>query len=221
MTLVVNMSDPMTEVRANSQQQLEQMQQAAKAQLAMIEEKAAERQRQMEAEATAKHQANLAERQRQMNADAEHRAKLAKQAAMPARRLPPHKASVAAVDAKAPAVKPKGSVAAVDPQATAVQAKGSSAAVNPQPTAVKAKAKAVIPDRKTALANIQAVMPKRYSAASSCPPLRDIKLPIPDEKARADAAQICSRVFGQKSSAAKLGDEQLQAKAASAKAFCL
>ena len=50
MTLVVNMSDPMTEVRANSQQQLEQMQQAAKAQLAMIEEKAAERQRQMEAE---------------------------------------------------------------------------------------------------------------------------------------------------------------------------
>ena len=218
MTLVVNMSDPMTEVRANSQQQLEQMQQAAKAQLAMIEEKAAERQRQMEAEATAKHQAKLAAIAK---ADAEHRAKLAKQAAMPARRLPPHKASVAAVDAKAPAVKPKGSVAAVDPQATAVQAKGSSAAVNPQPTAVKAKAKAVIPDRKTALANIQAVMPKRYSAASSCPPLRDIKLPIPDEEARADAAQICSRVFGQKSSAAKLGDEQLQAKAASAKAFCL
>ena len=119
MTLVVNMSDPMTEVRANSQQQLEQMQQAAKAQLAMIEEKAAERQRQMEADATAKHQAKLAAIAK---ADAEHRAKLAKQAAMPARRLPPHKASVAAVDAKAPAVKPKGSVAAVDPQATAVQA---------------------------------------------------------------------------------------------------
>ena len=211
MTLVVNMSDPMTEVRANSQQQLEQMQQAAKAQLAMIEEKAAERQRQMEAEVTAKHQANLAERQRQMNADAEHRAKLAKQAAMPARRLPPHKPPVAAVDAKAPAVKPKGSVAECPLRRF----------VDPQPTAVKAKAKAVIPDRKTALANIQAVMPKRYSAASSCPPLRDIKLPIPDEKARADAAQICSRVFGQKSSAAKLGDEQLQAKAASAKAFCL
>ena len=211
MTLVVNMSDPMTEVRANSQQQLEQMQQAAKAQLAMIEEKAAERQRQMEAEVTAKHQANLAERQRRMKADAEHRAKLAKQAAMPARRLPPHKASVAAVDAKAPAVKPKGSVAECPLRRF----------VDPQPTAVKAKAKAVIPDRKTALANIQAVMPKRYSAASSCPPLRDIKLPIPDEKARADAAQICSRVFGQKSSAAKLGDEQLQAKAASAKAFCL
>ena len=211
MTLVVNMSDPMTEVRANSQQQLEQMQQAAKAQLAMIEEKAAERQRQMEAEVTAKHQANLAERQRRMKADAEHRAKLAKQAAMPARRLPPHKPPVAAVDAKAPAVKPKGSVAECPLRRF----------VDPQPTAVKAKAKAVIPDRKTALANIQAVMPKRYSAASSCPPLRDIKLPIPDEKARADAAQICSRVFGQKSSAAKLGDEQLQAKAASAKAFCL
>jgi len=187
------------------------MQQAAKAQLAMIEEKAAERQRQMEAEATAKHQANLAERQRQMKADAEHRAKLAKQAAMPARRLPPHKPPVAAVDAKAPAVKPKGSVAECPLRRF----------VDPQPTAVKAKAKAVIPDRKTALANIQAVMPKRYSAASSCPPLRDIKLPIPDEEARADAAQICSRVFGQKSSAAKLGDEQLQAKAASAKAFCL
>ena len=192
MTLVVNMSDPMTEVRANSQQQLEQMQQAAKAQLAMIEEKAAER-------------------QRQMNADAEHRAKLAKQAAMPARRLPPHKGSVAAVDAKAPAVKPKGSVAECPLRRF----------VDPQPTAVKAKAKAVIPDRKTALANIQAVMPKRYSAASSCPPLKEIKLPIPDEKARAEAAEICSRVFGQKSSAAKLGDEQLQAKAASAKAFCL
>ena len=211
MTLVVNMSDPMTEVRANSQQQLEQMQQAAKAQLAMIEEKAAERQRQMEAEATAKHQANLAERQRQMNADAEHRAKLAKQAAMPARRLPPHRPPVAAQAVKAPAVKPKGSVAECPLRRF----------VDPQPTAVKAKAKAVIPDRKTALANIQAVMPKRYSAASSCPPLKEIKLPIPDEKARADAAQICSRVFGQKSSAAKLGDEQLQAKAASAKAFCL
>ena len=211
MTLVVNMSDPMTEVRANSQQQLEQMQQAAKAQLAMIEEKAAERQRQMEAEATAKHQANLAERQRQMNADAEHRAKLAKQAAMPARRLPPHRPPVAAQAVKAPAVKPKGSVAECPLRRF----------VDPQPTAVKAKAKAVIPDRKTALANIQAVMPKRYSAASSCPPLRDIKLPIPDEKARAEAAEICSRVFGQKSSAAKLGDEQLQAKAASAKAFCL
>ena len=211
MTLVVNMSDPMTEVRANSQQQLEQMQQAAKAQLAMIEEKAAERQRQMEAEATAKHQANLAERQRQMKADAEHRAKLAKQAAMPARRLPPHRPPVAAQAVKAPAVKPKGSVAECPLRRF----------VDPQPTAVKAKAKAVIPDRKTALANIQAVMPKRYSAASSCPPLKEIKLPIPDEKARAEAAEICSRVFGQKSSAAKLGDEQLQAKAASAKAFCL
>ena len=208
MTLVVNMSDPMTEVRVNSQQQLEQMQEAAKAQLAKIEEKAAERQRQMEAHAAAKHQAMVAKQK----ADAEHRAKVVKQAAMPARRLPPQadqicaniasrqpvkpKGSVAAVDPKATAVKPKGSVAAVGPKATDVKAKGSSAAVSPKPTAVKAKATGGIPDKAKAKANIQAVIPSRYAAAKASQP--KIELPIPDEEARADAAQICSRVFGQK-----------------------
>ena len=192
MTLVVNMSDPMTEVRVNSQQELEQMQAAAQAQLAQIEEKAAERQRQMEADAAAKHKANVAKQQ----ADAEHRAKLAKQAAMPARRLPPQANQICQNIASRQAVKPKGSVAAVDPKATAVKPKGSSAALNPKPTAVKAKATGGIPDKAKAKANIQAVIPSRYAAAKASQP--KIELPIPDEEARADAAQICSRVFGQK-----------------------
>ena len=214
MTLVVNMSDPLTEVRVNSQQELAQMQAAAEAQLAKIEEKAAERQRQMEAAAAAKHQAMVAKQK----ADAEHRAKVIKQAAMPARRLPPQAQGICQniankQDAKIlvvpKSVQPWGSVAGAAPpwkapppvKATAQPVKA---------TAAKAKAIGGMPDKAKAKANIAAVMPIRYSAAKATV-----------AKARADAAQICSRVFGQKYSAAKLGDEQLQAKAASAKAFCL
>ena len=208
MTLVVNMADPLTDVRANSRLELQQMQDAAREQLAEVERKAAERQRLVEAEQAKLMQARAAKEK----ADAEHRAKLAKQAAMPARRLPRQanqicaniasrqpvkpKGSAAAVDPKATAVKPKGSVAAVGPKATDVKAKGSSAAVSPKPTAVKAKATGGIPDKAKAKANIQAVIPSRYAAAKASQP--KIELPIPDEEARADAAQICSRVFGQK-----------------------
>ena len=216
MTLVVNMSDPLTEVRVNSQQELAQMQAAAEAQLAKIEEKAAERQRQMEAAAAAKHQAMVAKQK----ADAEHRAKVVKQAAMPARRLPPQATqicqNIANKQVVPKSVQPRGSVA-LGKEPEKAQPKASAQPV--KATAVKAKAIGGMPDKAKAKANIQSVIPSRYAAAKASQP--DIKLPIPDEEARADAAQICSRVLGPKYSAAKLGDEQLQAKAASAKAFCL
>ena len=59
-TLVVNMSDPMTDVRANSQRTLQQMQDAAREQLAEVQRKAAERQKLVEAEQAKLKQARAA-----------------------------------------------------------------------------------------------------------------------------------------------------------------
>ena len=155
MTLVVNMADPLTDVRANSRLELQQMQDAAREQLAEVQRKAAERQRLVEAEQAKLMQARAAKEK----ADAEHRAKLAKQAAMPARRLPPQAKEICQNIASRAvksvvAVKPKGSTAAVDPKATAsVKPKGSTAAVDPKATAsVKPKGSvaAVVDPKATA-----------------------------------------------------------------------
>ena len=138
MTLVVNTADPLTDLRANSKQQLDRMQAAAQQQLANLEEKAAERQRKMEADAAAAHRARM----------------VTSVGRLPAGGYP--KTLATAVKAKAEP-KPRGSVA------LAAKGKGKGTPVKAEPWMFQASWKPgmPIPQESLATADGEALVPKR------------------------------------------------------------